>query len=71
MSDKDDLKEVFDAARKVQDLLNQNHVSTQEYLYSIPVILTELYPNRDDLLDMLKILTKQASVFHTLIHKRK
>lgn len=68
---KKQIKELTDDAKKVQDTLSKANITNTEYLHSIPIIVSEFYPNRDDMIQVMKLLVKQSIAFHKMMYDKK
>jgi hypothetical protein len=67
---KQEIKEVLDDAKKIQDILSKFKINNKEYMHSIPVLLSEFYPNTQDLIGMFELLAKQSVILHKMMYKK-
>lgn len=70
MKAKEEMKEVFEDAKKVQEAMAKNNITTKEYLHSIPVLLNEFYPEKMELLNISKLIIQQTAILHKILDKK-
>lgn len=67
---KNEITEVLTDAKKVQDALAKNNITTKEYLHSIPVLLNEFYPENKELMNISKMIIQETAILHKILNKK-
>ncbi len=70
-AEKKEIEQVFEDTKKVQDSLHNDNITSQQLLHAIPVLLCELYPDKDTMVEIIQALAKQSLILHPLIYKAK
>lgn len=65
-----EMQEILNDANKVQDILSKNKITGKEFLHSIPVLMSEFYPDKQIMLNTFEILVKESVLMHDILYKK-